>query len=193
MQLDDQYWSSRYKNGTAAWDIGQVAPPLKKYIEQLKNKEVKILIPGCGNSYEAEYLMQTGFSNITLIDVSSILCENLKKKFAVNFSAGINIICGDFFEHKGAYDIVIEQTFFCAIDPSLRKKYTDKMEELLVPGGKLAGLFFNRQFESSPPFGGNEKEYKELFRQQFKIEIMEECYNSIEPRAGSELFVKLVK
>lgn len=193
MKLDNEYWSNRYSNNTASWDTRQITQPLKEYFDQLADKEISILVPGCGNSYEAEYLLQKGFTNITLIDISSLLCRQLEQKLAAYLSAGLKIICGDFFDHPGQYDLIIEQTFFCALDPSLRKAYVDKMQELLKPGGKLIGLLFNRQFDGGPPFGGNIEAYRQLFQQQFSIAIMEDCYNSIGPRKGTELFIKLVK
>jgi methyl halide transferase len=189
--LDNEYWSNRYMNNTAGWDTGTITTPLKEYFDQLTDKNISILIPGCGNSYEAEYLLQNGFTTITLIDISSVLCENLKERLAHYLPKGLQIICGDFFEHKGQYDLIVEQTFFCALEPSLRKSYAEKMQVLVKPGGKLVGLLFSRYFEGGPPFGGNEEEYEKLFEPFFTIEIMEPCYNSIKPRAGAELFIKL--
>ncbi len=193
MPLDEIYWSGRYSNNDAAWDTGTITTPLKAYFDQLTDKNVAILIPGCGNGYEAEYLLQKDFSNITLIDISTVLCRNLEEKLQPFLSSGLKIICADFFELQGQYDLIIEQTFFCALDPSLRKAYADKMYHLLKPGGKLVGLLFNHSFQGGPPFGGDENEYRELFQQQFNIAIMEECYNSIAPRKGAELFVKLIR
>ncbi|MES2850937.1 MAG: methyltransferase [Bacteroidota bacterium] len=188
--MDNNYWSNLYTNEEAGWDVGNITPPLKGYFDQLTDKNISILIPGCGNSYEAEYLLQNGFTNITLIDISSVLCEQLKQRLANYLSKGLQIICGDFFEQQGQYDLIVEQTFFCALDPSLRKSYAEKMQVLLKPGGKLVGVLFNRQFDSSSPFGGDENEYRNLFEKHFTIEMMEPCYNSIKPRAGAELFVK---
>ena len=54
MELDDAYWSGRYNNHTSTWDIGTITTPLKEYIDQLNDKTIAILIPGCGSSYEAE-------------------------------------------------------------------------------------------------------------------------------------------
>jgi len=68
------------------------------------------------------------------------------------------------------------------------------MYELLNSGGKLTGLLFNKEFEKEgPPFGGTSAEYESLFQHHFEIKILEDCYNSIQPRAGSELFFKFVK
>ncbi|MBL0359145.1 MAG: methyltransferase [Chitinophagaceae bacterium] len=190
--LDDQYWSNRYIKQDTGWDTGAITSPLKEYVDQLTCKNISILIPGCGNSYEAAYLLQNDFSNITLIDISTTLCEKLEQDFGAYLSKGLKIVCADFFEHAGQYDLVVEQTFFCALEPSLRENYAKKMQQLLKPGGKLIGLLFSKQFESGPPFGGNENEYKELFQPYFDIAVMEPCCNSIAPRMGAELFVNMV-
>ena len=52
--LNKEYWENRYKSDTANWDIGHISTPLKEYIDQLENKEIKILIPGAGNAYELD-------------------------------------------------------------------------------------------------------------------------------------------
>jgi hypothetical protein len=62
------------------------------------------------------------------------------------------------------------------------------MHQLLRAGGYLAGVLFNRSFDGGPPFGGTKEEYQKRFEKYFRIIKMEICYNSIPPRAGSELF-----
>ncbi len=191
MDNTENFWDQRYKAGETGWDTGSITMPLKEYIDGLKSKELKILIPGCGNAYEAEYLAEQGFTNVTLIDISSVVVKELKKKFTDTTAASIKIIGGDFFELQGNYDLVLEQTFFCAIDPSLRKDYILKMQELLQPSGILAGVLFNRDFVGGPPFGGNATAYEQLFAPYFDILKLEPCYNSITPRTGSEVFIIL--
>ncbi len=190
--LNDQYWSQRYENHQTRWDIGQVAPALKAYFDQLTDKNLAILIPGCGNAHEATYLLQQGFTNITLIDISAVLVNFLQKKLQFYVEKGnIRVIHQDSFEHLGNYDLIIEQTFFCAIDPSLRPIYARKMSELLNPKGKLVGLLFDCNFEGGPPFGGSKAEYIPYFEPYFKLKTFEKCYNSIPPRAENELFICL--
>ena len=190
--LDGNYWSNRYDAGTSVWDLGEVSPPLKNYIDQLTDKNIRILIPGCGNTYEADYLLKKGFTDVTVIDIAPTLVLQLKGKFKDN--PHIKIILGDFFEHKGAYDLILEQTFFCAIDPVLRKNYVAKMPQLLTPNGKLVGVLFNRQFEEQgPPFGGTKDEYEPMFAKDFSFKTFEPCYNSFSKRKDSELFINLVK
>lgn len=192
-ELNMEFWDERWKQNQTGWDMNAVSPPLKAYIDTIVNKGVAILIPGCGNAYEAEYLLENGFSNVTLIDISPTLVMSLLEKLKKYAGRELTIICGDFFRHYGQYDIILEQTFFCALSPDLRKAYAEKMHSLLSESRKLVGILFNKEFEKGPPFGGNKEEYLALFADFFEIEKMEDCYNSIAPRAGTELFIELKK
>ncbi len=190
-KLQPIYWNNRYNAQETAWDLGACSPPLQNYINQLKNKAIAILIPGCGNAHEAAYLLAKGFTNITLIDISEVLVKSLQNKFK-----GQNIVikCVDFFEFTGSFDLILEQTFFCALVPALRKSYVNKMASLLKPGKKLVGLLFNKEFETDgPPFGGTTLEYETLFKEKFEIKTMQTAYNSAKPRENNELFINLVK
>jgi SAM-dependent methyltransferase len=189
--LDGDYWDTQYQHNTTGWDLGQVSPPLKSFVDRLSNKNSTILIPGCGNTYEAEYLLEQGFTNVTVIDIAPTLVAALQAKFGDN--PNIKVICGDFFEHQGKYDLILEQTFFCALPPSLRQKYVWKMHQLLADEGIFAGLLFNRNFEAGPPFGGNKEEYENLFQKAFHFQQLAVASNSIAPRAGSELFIEFKK
>ena len=190
--LGKEYWDNRYKDNSTSWDMGEASPPLKGYIDQLKDKNIRILIPGCGNTYEAEYLLQKGFTNVTVVDIAPTLVNNLKEKFKNN--PYIKIILSDFFEHQGEYDLILEQTFFCAINPNLRTAYKDKMVDLLAKEGKLVGLLFNTEFEKArPPFGGNKESYIELFMNNFDFITFENCTNSHPKRQNTKLFIILIK
>ncbi|CAM3067639.1 methyltransferase domain-containing protein [Flavobacterium frigoris] len=189
--LDQDYWDAQYKANTTGWDLGLVSPPIKSYIDTLKDKDIAILIPGCGNTYEAAYLLEQGFTNITVIDIAPTLVKIIEEKFITN--TRIQVLLGDFFNHKGEYDLIIEQTFFCALPPVMRQKYVWKMHELLAKNGILAGLLFNRKFEVSPPFGGSQEEYELLFVNAFDFIKLEKSNNSIAPRSNSELFFEFKK
>jgi SAM-dependent methyltransferase len=189
--LGQSYWDSQYKSHTTGWDLGAVSPPIKSYFEKVENKNLAILIPGCGNTYEAEFLLQQGFTNITVIDIAPTLAAVLQEKFKNNES--INIVLGDFFDHQGKYDVIVEQTFFCALPQTMRQRYVNKMHSLLNSNGLLVGLLFNRSFEKSPPFGGSKTEYEHLFAKAFTFLKLEDCVNSAAPRANSELWIEFKK
>lgn len=192
MQLESKYWNSRYADNSAVWDIGHVSAPIKEYIDQLKNKDISILIPGCGNAHEAEYLVEQGFTDVTLLDYSEEVIQKVKERFRVS-GGKINVVCDDFFNHSTRYDLIIEQTFFCALNPHLRSAYVEKMVQLLNVNGKLVGLLFDRSFEINPPFGEDTQLYRDMFSPLFNFITFEKCYNSIEKRKESELFINFSK
>lgn len=189
--LGKTYWENQYQANSTGWDLGQVAPPIQLYIDQIQNKDLAILIPGCGNSYEAAYLLKQGFTNVTLIDIAPTLVHNLTEKFKNN--TNITILLGDFFEHQGQYDLIIEQTFFCALPLKMRQKYVWKQHQLLSNQGLLSGVLFNRRFEVSPPFGGTLAEYAQLFQHSFAINRLEVAQNSVVKRQNAELFFEFHK
>ena len=191
MSLDSNSWNQRYLSKNTGWDIGYVSTPLKEYFDQLKNKDLRILIPGCGNSHEAEYLFSLGFQNVYVLDFS--------KKAINNFSSRVpvfpkdNLLCEDFFNISGNYDLIIEQTFFCAINKSKRFEYVNKIHSLLNKNGRLVGLLFNGPMnDDHPPFGGSIAEYKKLFSSLFDLKIIQFSKNSISSRNGKELFINFL-
>ena len=189
--LSQDYWNNRYEAEETGWDLKTISPPLKAYIDQLTDKNLRILIPGCGSGYEAEYLLKQGFQDVTVIDFAPLVVEKMKSY--LSDYQNINIICADFFTHTGKYDLILEQTFFCSLNPDLRINYVQKMSELLNKNGKLVGLLFSIQFPKNPPFGGSREAYLKLFSNIFKINFLESCYNSIKPRQGNELFFNFSK
>jgi len=189
MNLDEVYWSSRYASGKTGWDIGYPSPPITQYLDQLDNKSLKILLPGAGNAYEAAYAFQKGFQNLFILDIAKAPLEKFKKDNPL-FPAK-QLIRDDFFNHNETYDLVLEQTFFCALDPELRRGYVNKMHEIINPKGRLAGVLFNRKFDfQGPPFGGTKAEYQSYFSEKFDG-LYAPCYNSIPERMGAELWINL--
>jgi methyl halide transferase len=164
------YWSNLYRNNDSPWDI-----------------------PGAGNAYEAEYLIDSEFRHVYVCDYAE---EPLKNFYArcPRIKKG-NLLHKDFFKLKGVtFDLIIEQTFFCALEKSQRPIYFQKMLELLKPGGRVAGVLFNHEFDKQgPPFGGTKEEYLGYIGDEFKIKVFDDCHNSIKPREGRELFFILEK
>jgi SAM-dependent methyltransferase len=189
---DRDFWNSRWEKGETQWDIGYASPALVEFTENNIPKDARILIPGCGNAYEAEYLHRAGYTNLYIADLSPLPFENLLQrypKFPENHCLTVN-----FFEISDSFDLVLEQTFFCALHPTERSSYVEQMYKILKPGGCLAGLLFNAEMNTDrPPYGGNETEYRKLFSNYFEIRRMEPCMNSIPPRADKEVFIELYR
>ncbi|MCS6916712.1 MAG: methyltransferase [Chitinophagales bacterium] len=191
--LDAAYWQERWQQGATGWDIGQVAPPLQQFFDQLPQSSLRILVPGAGSGYEAQYLWDKGFRQLVVLDIAPAAIEAFRQRMP-QFPES-QIVCGNFFDHRGEYDLIVEHTFFCALHPSLRSAYAEQMFNLLAPGGLLAGLLFDDPMtdQPGPPFGGRRDEYLQLFSPRFQILTLERTEHSIAPRLGRELFVLLKK
>lgn len=191
-QFNAAYWQQRYQSGHTGWDTAGITAPLKEYFDQLQNKQISILIPGCGHAYEAEYLFRQGFEQVYIADVAEAPLQHFAPR--VPAFPKEHLLQQDFFTLKGAYDLLVEQTFFCALDPVLRPAYARQCATLLKPGGKLMGLFFDTTFtHKGPPFGGSREEYRPYFEPYFDFLHFELAYNSIPARQGRELFMLLQK
>ncbi|KGO94019.1 methyltransferase domain-containing protein [Flavobacterium enshiense] len=186
-QLNSKYWENRYQTNQTGWDVGSITTPLKEYIDQIEDKNLKILIPGAGNGYELDYFLSKGFKNVFVADFAESPLQNIKKRIP-EFPES-QLIQSDFFDLAGKFDLIMEQTFFCALSPELRKNYVAKMHSLLSDKGKLFGLLFDFPLtEDGPPFGGSKEEYTNLFSELFNIKTLETAHNSIQPRKARELF-----
>ncbi len=188
MTLNKDYWENRYEQQRLGWDIGYVSTPLKEYIDQITDRDIRILIPGAGYGYEAIYLYQNGFTEVYVLDIAGNALERISEE-CPDFPED-HLVEENFFKAELAdFDLILEQTFFCALDPGLRPLYVKRMQQILKKGGKLAGLFFDFPLtDQGPPFGGSKKEYIKLFEPYFNIRLLERARNSIPPRQGSELF-----
>jgi methyl halide transferase len=193
----ESYWTNRYKDQSTGWDIGAPSSPLKAYIDQLTDKTLRILIPGAGNAYEAEYLFENGFKNVFVLDISAIPLVAFKDRNP-QFPAE-QLIEANFFEHQNQYDLIIEQTFFCSFEPTPenRNAYAKHCAALLKPNGKLVGLWFDIPLiegnMDKRPFGGDAASYLAYLSPYFIAKTFEKCYNSIAPRMGNELFGVFIK
>ena len=185
--LTPAYWNDRYRQSSFPWDLGEVSPPLKRYIDSLKDRSLRILVPGGGNGHEVAYLWKKGFKHVFLLDWAQAPIDQFRQK-QPDFPAD-QCLAEDFFEHQGAYDLVLEQTFFCALMPDQRPAYLRQMYQLLNPGGYLTGLLFNFPLtEAGPPFGGSRLHYSELFHASDWFLQLREEKESAPGREGKELF-----
>lgn len=171
MNEQQKYWTDRYIDDRTGWDIGYPSTPLKEYIDQLVDKDIKILIPGAGNAYEAEYLVEKGFHNTYVMDISEVPLRDFQKRNPIFPKS--HLLCEDFFEHKGSYDLILAQTFFCSLLPldQYRNAYAKQMNNLLKLQGKLVGLWFDIPLKGDlekRPFGGDKELYLEFLLPFFK-------------------------
>ncbi|MGB0837959.1 MAG: SAM-dependent methyltransferase [Flavobacteriaceae bacterium] len=186
--LNQSYWDERYESNNTPWTLNCVSPAITEFL-RVKNpsKEAKILIPGAGLSPDAHYLYSNGFKNVFVLDLSKTSIEQFISNYP-EFPKD-QIIHENFFEHHDQYDLIFEQTFFCALPLSINPKYPAKVTELLQPKGILFGLFFLGDLsQGGPPYLQEKGFYSDLFSPLFKFIKLELFNKSITPRKDKELF-----
>ena len=188
-------WQRHYDEGDLGWDLGQVAPPFIRLFESNAILPGKTLVPGCGRGHEVIYLAENGFE-VTAVDYSSGAVNHLKSTVQER-KLKCKVLHMDFFgidsTHNGVYDLLIEQTFFCAISPEQRPFYVSTVARALKQGGMLAGLFYHTGKEGGPPFNTTREDILKHFSDSFEVQQLSKSEDSAEQRKNKEWLVVLVK
>jgi methyl halide transferase len=138
-------WESRWRAGDTGWDRGSAAPPLLALILQDNLPFGRALVPGCGAGYDAMALARRErfVVGLDLAPTAAVRFEEERQRAGVPRDR-VEIVVGDFFEYRpeAPFDLIWDYTFLCAIDPSLRSRWAEKMDELLAPHGELITLLY---------------------------------------------------
>ncbi len=188
-------WQKHYDENDLGWDLGQVAPPFVSLLESNTIKPGITLVPGCGRGHEVIFLAENGF-DVTAVDYSPGAVNHLKMVLQERKLIS-QILHMDFFSldstHDELYDLLIEQTFFCAISPTQRPLYVATVARVLKKGGMIAGLFYNTGQEGGPPFNTTRGDIIKHFSSLFEIRELSQARNSAEQRKDKEWLAILVK
>jgi SAM-dependent methyltransferase len=162
------FWTVRYAAGKTPWDFGGVPAALKSFLER-SSVPRRVLIPGCGSGYEVQAFHTAGH-DVAAIDFSPAAVDQAKR--VLGALAG-RIILGDFFTHdfgQRRFDFIYERTFLCSMTPSRWPEYVNRTADLLLPGGRLIGVFlYGSKLSSGPPFPLTEPEANQLFKKPFEL------------------------
>ncbi|MFT5337609.1 MAG: SAM-dependent methyltransferase [Sphingobacteriales bacterium] len=189
--FSQEYWSKRYKATDTPWQLKEVSPAFVQWFSKVQPpKDTRILIPGAGGGHEAIWLEQQGYTNIVVLDWAPEVIQAQKKNHP---NSTVSWICGDFFAESQKFDLILEQTFFCALPPAMRKAYFQKMGELLASKGKLIGVFFKQISAGGPPFHCSEDDLLFGLSEVFEEVKIVGCEYSIAPRLGNEWWVVVGK
>lgn len=195
---DAAFWAELYRTGDTGWDQGGPSPAL---VDFLKNdlgpgravpfRSGRALVPGCGHGHDARALAADGFEVIGLDVVKKAVKEAARTADADGLK-NIRFEQADFLNLptrlRGPYDLIFENTFFCAIDPAHRDRYVETATSLLKPGGFLLGVFYNIRPETGPPFGATRDELIDRFSPRFSL-VLDRVPRSIPRREGKELLM----
>lgn len=191
---DAAFWEHLYARGGDGWELGRPAPPLARHFEADPPRGLRALVVGCGRGHEARLLARLG-ARVTAIDLAAAAIDEARRLAADDpASPAIDFQQADLFDLRGrppAYDLVVEHTCFCAIDPARRADYAAAVADALVPGGALVGLFYVHERPAGPPFATREDELRRRFGPYFEVLALAPAEGSVHARAGEEALVHL--
>jgi SAM-dependent methyltransferase len=165
-------WDQAYRDEDTPWNKGKTAPPLMEWVNQ-NEIDGEVLVLGCGEGHDVRFLANH-CNSVTGMDISETAIGLAKKHSTLN---NVQYICQDFFNDSISstvrYDWIFEHTFFCAIEPCLRKAYRDQVGKLLKPNGHLLGVFFiadeHYELNQGPPYKVSKNYLLEFFGEKFEI------------------------
>ncbi|MBC7754417.1 MAG: methyltransferase domain-containing protein [Moraxellaceae bacterium] len=186
-----QFWNESYRNLVQPrWDLNGPAEAFKDMLHRLKLPKSRILVLGCGAGHDAAFFAQAGHV-VTGVDFSAEALQKAKKNYGHlhNLSFEQMNIFDLPQEWNFSFDVVIEHTLFCAIDPALHQKLITVWKRVLHEEGQLLSVFFTMFKRTGPPYGVTELELRALLRPHFQFLFWGRLRNSVPERLGKELFV----
>ena len=177
------FWDERFERQFTPWDRGGVPAALHDFVSRTPGP-LSVLVPGCGSAWELALMLEAGW-DATAIDFSPVAVARARQ--LAGQCAG-RIVQADFFDYvpPRPLDLVYEQAFLCALP---RERWADvarRWEQLLPPGGLLAGYFFFDDTPKGPPFGIARARLEELLAPGFDCIRDDAVTDSIPVFAGRE-------
>lgn len=187
----ETYWSQIYRESpNPGWNLGEPAPAFAEMTPKLKLPKSRILVLGSGEGHDAAFFAREGHI-VTAIDFSPVAISKAKKLYG--HIPHLNFLEMDIFKidhnFNESFDLIIEHTCYCAIEPNQRNQLTALWKRLLAPKGLLMGVFFVMPKRSGPPFGGSEWELRERLKKSFRFLFWGRWKTSPPSRKNIELFV----
>jgi SAM-dependent methyltransferase len=145
---DPAFWDLRYQARFAPWDAGRAPARLRAFLAG--RPPARALVPGCGSAHEVGALAEAGW-DVLGIDFSAEAIAAAREVLGPHRD---RLLQADFFgELPGApFDLVYERAFLCALPRRLWRAWGERMAQVVVPGGVLAGYFYLDQGDRGPPF-----------------------------------------
>jgi len=189
------YWEAAYREKRDGWELGEPTPPIVRALAGSPAKG-RALVLGAGRGHEARAAAKAGWS-VVGVDFAPSARAEAERLTPPELAGRITWRVADLFDlagtDAGAFDLVLEHTTFCAIDPARRDEWMRVVSAVLRPGGTLLGLFYTHGREGGPPYGAtHDAVLRALERAGFELLSSEVPADSVERRRGDELLVTAV-
>lgn len=185
-------WDKCWEERVTPWDLGRVTPIVSHLVQQQGLlPQGRVLVPGCGAGYDVVALASP---NRYVIGVE--ISEKAVKQAQELASSAPNakyceFVKADFFTWSPVetFDLIFDYTFFCAIEPSMRSAWGERVAELLKHDGELITLMFPiDDHEGGPPYAVSIPRYEEVLHPLgFEAISIEKNEMAVGRRKGREM------
>lgn len=186
--LSPDFWQQRYEDGTTRWDLGQPSPPLVSWWHGAVWRPQRAIVLGCGRGHDARFLAEQGVE-VLGVDFAPAAIAAAQDQYQ-DSELKLDFLQQDIFkllpDYAQQFDLVVEHTCYCAIDPSRRDDYVALSAQLLRPQGRLVAVFFTHNRGSGPPYPTTPAEIRQRFLPRFQLLQLTPVENSVPRRAGEE-------
>lgn len=190
-----EFWNLRFEAAFTPWDHGGVPACLRQYIDDQRSaaqsppsKKYRVLIPGCGSAHEVKLFADLDW-DVTAIDFSPAAVAQAQRILGADSALASMVKEQDFFgETEGSerFDIVYERAFLCALPRKLWRGWSQRVAQIIPPGGQLIGFFFSEVSDKGPPFGLAQDELEIMLLPNFMRTQLQTPADSIPIFAGKE-------
>ena len=182
-------WQKRWRDKETPWDLMGVTPALIGLVKERTVAGLDVLVPGCGRGHDAHFMARRG-ATVEAVDFAPEALETARRIYP---ASPVTWRCEDVTKmaYRDRFDLVWEYTCFCALEPSLRNDYLDRVAAALKPAGSYVGLVFAKvpQPEQGPPFQIDAQAFRALLEDRFTIDGFEPLTErSVKARRGSEIW-----
>lgn len=194
-------WAERYREEHTPWDLGHAHGELRARLARGElappRDGARAYVPGCGRGHDALALARAGW-RVTAVDLVDSLAGPLQAELEPlggDFHAGDALAMGGGgSDLGGAFDLVWEHTFLCALAPELRPAWSAMVRRCLRPGGHFAALIFplDKPLElGGPPWGYDLERLREWLGEGYELVEDAGVDPALEERAWGQAFALL--
>ena len=194
----DLDWEQAYDDGVTPWDLRGATQPLRVLAAEGLFSRLglprtpRVALPGCGRGHDLKVFAELGME-VTGFDVADRAVTEARGLLRLN-RVSADVLCRDVLglspEFEGAFDLVYDYTFLCALKPQLRAAYARALVAILRPEALLLILAFpmmtRREPLQGPPFRVLETDLVRIFTPGFRLVETFEAKGSPARRAGYE-------
>ncbi len=190
--MERDFWQGLYEKGDTRFDVGAPSPPLMDWLDAHPIVASRAIVPGCGYGHDVIELAQRGLSTVGVDFAPAAVQAGRAAADRAGLSSRARFLECDVFslgsEHDGAYDLLFEQTCYCAITPARRDDYAALAARLVAPGGTLLFVVYPADgHQGGPPFAIDPTEVEPRFAAWFDLLWMGAPERPSKPtRAGKE-------